>query len=81
MSSSQREVVSTTKASKPNPTLSQATIRNGFVFCGGVLGTDPETGALVEGTIGDRTVSRALAERHIEYVLIDGPRSPGRFDA
>ena len=50
-------VIKTAKAPPPNPWLNQAMVHNGHVFCSGALGVIPETGALVEGTIADRTVS------------------------
>jgi 2-iminobutanoate/2-iminopropanoate deaminase len=34
---------------------SHAVVSNGIVFCSGQVPTDPETGKLVEGSIGDRT--------------------------
>ncbi|CAI7653584.1 unnamed protein product [Penicillium glandicola] len=49
------EIVSTTKAPGPYPTLSQAVVYNGLVFCSGSLGMNPETKTLVEGSIKDRT--------------------------
>lgn len=44
-------------APAPPPFLSQAIRQGDFVFCSGQLGVDPKTGALVEGSVGDRTVS------------------------
>ena len=37
--------------------MSQAIICNGMVYCSGSLGLDPQTGAFVLGTTGDRAVS------------------------
>jgi 2-iminobutanoate/2-iminopropanoate deaminase len=34
---------------------SHAVVSNGIVFCSGQVPLDPETGSLVEGSIGDRT--------------------------
>lgn len=53
---SSHTIVSTDKAPSAYPTLSQATVHNGVVYCAGALGNDPTTKALVEGTIADRTV-------------------------
>lgn len=57
MPTSSRQAVFTPKAPGPYESLSQAVVHNGLVFCGGSLGTNPETKSLVEGTIADRTVS------------------------
>ncbi|XXH00785.1 hypothetical protein Hte_007136 [Hypoxylon texense] len=55
MAAPSHTIVTTSKAPGPYPALSQATVWNGMVFCSGSLGINPETGALVEGTIADRT--------------------------
>lgn len=44
-------------APSPGPLMSQAIICNGMVYCSGSLGLDPQTGAFVLGTTGDRAVS------------------------
>lgn len=40
-----------------NGLYSQALVVGNMVFLSGVTGVDPATGKLVEGTVGDRTVS------------------------
>ncbi|CCF37462.1 endoribonuclease L-PSP [Colletotrichum higginsianum] len=50
-----RVAVTSDKAPKPYTFLSQAIVSGGHIFCSGQVGTDPETGNLVEGTIQDRT--------------------------
>lgn len=52
-----RTAVSTPNAPAPLPFFSQAIVCNGMVYCSGSIGIDPETQALVEGGVGDRTVS------------------------
>ena len=52
-----RTVVETDKAPAPLPVFSQAIICNGMVYCSGSIGMSPETKALVEGGIADRTVT------------------------
>lgn len=52
-----RTPVSTDKAPPPLPFFSQAIICNGMVYCSGSIGMSPDTKALVEGGIADRTVS------------------------
>ncbi|KAI1375623.1 L-psp endoribonuclease family protein [Hypoxylon crocopeplum] len=61
MAAPSHTIVTTSKAPGPYPALSQATVWNGMVFCSGSLGIDPETKALVEGTIADRTVRVAYS--------------------
>ncbi|KAL2039332.1 hypothetical protein N7G274_008000 [Stereocaulon virgatum] len=51
-----RAVVKTDKAPPPLPVYSQAIVCNGMVYCSGQLGVDPETRALVDGGISDRTM-------------------------
>lgn len=53
---SSRSTVLTKGAPAPPPFLSQANIMGNFVFCSGQVGVNPETGALVQGSIQDRTV-------------------------
>lgn len=43
-------------APAPPPFLSQAIQMGDFLFCSGQVGSRPDTGALVEGSIQDRTV-------------------------
>jgi len=52
-----RTPVKTDKAPPPLPIYSQAIICNGMVYCSGSIGMSPETRAMVEGGIADRTVS------------------------
>ena len=52
-----RTAVKTDKAPPALPFYSQAIICNGMVYCSGSIGMSPETKALVEGGIADRTVS------------------------
>lgn len=52
-----RVAVTSDKAPKPYTFLSQAIVSGDHIFCSGQVGTEPETGALIEGTIQDRTVS------------------------
>ena len=52
-----RTAVSTPNAPAPLPFFSQAIVCNGMVYCSGSIGIDPESQALVEGGVGDRTVS------------------------
>lgn len=51
-----RQVVKTDKAPPPLPVYSQAIICNGMVYCSGQVAMHPETKAMVEGGIADRTV-------------------------
>ncbi|KAL8795833.1 MAG: hypothetical protein Q9195_001713 [Heterodermia aff. obscurata] len=50
-----RTVVKTDRAPPPLPFYSQAIICNGMVYCSGSIGMSPDTKALVEGGIADRT--------------------------
>ena len=52
-----RVAVKTDKAPPPLPVYSQAIICNGMVYCSGQVAMHPETKAMVEGGIADRTVS------------------------
>ncbi len=52
-----RVAVKTDKAPPPLPFFSQAIICNGMVYCSGSIGVSPTTKALVEGGVGERTVS------------------------
>lgn len=52
-----RVAVKTDKAPLPLPFYSQAIVCNGMVYCSGSLGMNPETRAMVDSGIGDRTVS------------------------
>ncbi|KAJ5116037.1 hypothetical protein N7456_000385 [Penicillium angulare] len=55
MATSERQAVVTKQAPGPYPTLSQAVVHNGLVFCSGSIGMNPATNTLVQGTIADRT--------------------------
>ncbi|MCJ1459319.1 hypothetical protein MMC28_009696 [Mycoblastus sanguinarius] len=50
-----RTVVKTDKAPPPLPVYSQAIVCNGMVYCSGQVAISPETKAMVEGGIADRT--------------------------
>lgn len=52
-----KKIILTENAPKPIPVLSQAVVHNGIVYCSGQIGADPKTNQLVEGPIGNRTVS------------------------
>ena len=52
-----RTVVRTSRAPPPLPFYSQAIVCGGMVYCSGSIGMSPETKAMVEGGIADRTVS------------------------
>ena len=52
-----RVAVKTNKAPPPLPVYSQAIVCNGMVYCSGQVAMHPETKAMVEGGIADRTVS------------------------
>ena len=52
-----KTAVKTDKAPPPLPFFSQAIICNGMIYCSGSIGMSPATKAIVEGGIGDRTVS------------------------
>ena len=52
-----RVAVKTDKAPPPLPFFSQAIVCNGMVYCSGSIGVSPTTKALVEGGVGERTVS------------------------
>lgn len=52
-----RVAVKTDKAPPPLPVYSQAIVCNGMVYCSGQVAMHPETKAMVEGGISDRTVS------------------------
>lgn len=51
-----KTVVHTDKAPPPLPVYSQAIICQGMVYCSGQIAIDPETKAIVEGGISDRTM-------------------------
>ena len=55
-----RQAVKTSKAPPPLPVYSQAIICNGMVYCSGQIAIHPETKAIVEGGIADRTVNETL---------------------
>lgn len=61
-----RQMVFTPKAAKPPPTYSQAVKAAGLVFVSGTAPADPETGALVEGTVQEQ-VAQCL--RNISAIL------------
>lgn len=53
----QKEAVKTDNAPPPMPFFSQAIKCQGMVYCSGSVGMDPVSKTLVEGGVGDRTVS------------------------
>ena len=59
-----RVAVKTDKAPPPLPVYSQAIICNGMVYCSGQVAIHPETKAMVEGGISDRTVSDEREKHH-----------------
>jgi 2-iminobutanoate/2-iminopropanoate deaminase len=61
-----RHQITSGSAPKAGGPYSQAIEANGFVFCAGQVGTDPETGKLVEGGIGPEA-RRVL--RNLQAVL------------
>jgi len=52
-----KEAVLTKNAPAPLPFYSQAIKCQGMVYCSGNIGMDPQTNKLIEGSVGDRTVS------------------------
>jgi 2-iminobutanoate/2-iminopropanoate deaminase len=50
-----KKVISTTSAPAAVGPYSQAIVANGFIFCAGQIPLDPQSGELVEGSIGDQT--------------------------
>ncbi|KAL6713819.1 hypothetical protein ACLMJK_008313 [Lecanora helva] len=56
-----RQVVKTDKAPPPLPVYSQAIICNGMVYCSGQIALNPQTMAMVEGGIADRTCFKNLS--------------------
>ena len=65
-----RQVVKTDKAPPPLPVYSQAIICNGMVYCSGQIALNPETLAIVEGGIADRTVRKYVTSTGIPISLI-----------
>jgi 2-iminobutanoate/2-iminopropanoate deaminase len=61
-----RRAVESAEAPKAIGPYSQAIIANGFVYTAGQIGTDPKTGALVEGGIVEQTTQ---ALKNIDAVL------------
>ena len=61
-----KRVIESADAPKAIGPYSQAIIANGFVYTAGQVGTDPKTGALVEGGIVEQTTQ---ALKNIEAVL------------
>lgn len=51
-----KTAVKSANAPAPPPFLSQAIVMGDYVFCSGQIGSNPETGALVQGSIQDRAV-------------------------
>ncbi|KAJ5659269.1 hypothetical protein N7507_005720 [Penicillium longicatenatum] len=51
----EKKPITASGAPAPPPFLSQAILMGDFLFCSGQVGCHPETGALVTGSIGDRT--------------------------
>jgi 2-iminobutanoate/2-iminopropanoate deaminase len=60
-----RKAVSTDAAPAAPPHYSQAIVANGFVFCSGTVGIDPETGSPADGI--EAQTSQAL--RNLEAIL------------
>lgn len=56
MKPTSKSVVYTNQAPKPPPFLAQGIVTGNIIFCSGQIGVDPETGALIEGTVKDRLV-------------------------
>lgn len=56
MKSASKLVVYTNRAPKPPPFLAQAIVTGSTIFCSGQIGADPDTGALINGTVKDRLV-------------------------
>jgi 2-iminobutanoate/2-iminopropanoate deaminase len=50
-----KTVISTSGAPAAVGAYSQAIAANGFVFCSGQIALDPDTGELVQGSVGDET--------------------------
>jgi 2-iminobutanoate/2-iminopropanoate deaminase len=50
-----RRTVTATGAPEAVGPYTHAVVSNGFVFCSGQVPLDPDSGTLVEGSIGDRT--------------------------
>lgn len=59
-----KESVLTDKAPAPMPFFSQAIKCNGMVYCSGSIGMEPKSMKLVEGSVGDRTVSFFFSISH-----------------
>lgn len=55
-----RVAVKTDKAPPPLPVYSQAIVCSGMVYCSGQVAMHPETKAMVEGGISDRTVNSEM---------------------
>ncbi|KAJ5591952.1 uncharacterized protein N7459_002321 [Penicillium hispanicum] len=53
--STPKSAVLSRNAPAPPPFLSQAILMGDFLFCSGQIGSRPDTGALVQGSIQDRT--------------------------
>lgn len=71
-----RQAVKTDKAPPPLPVYSQAIICNGMVYCSGQIAMNPESKAMVEGGIADRTVSHCstyilLALKYSQLIVVD----------
>jgi len=71
-----RQAVHTDKAPAPLPVYSQAMVCNGMVYCSGQVAINPETNAMVEGGITDRTVCH-----HLWACLRGGGRADDEVDA
>jgi 2-iminobutanoate/2-iminopropanoate deaminase len=70
--SDKKTVISTTAAPPPLPQFVQAVKYNGIIFASGSIGIDPATGAIVEGTVADRTIQ---ALKNLSAVLEAGGSS------
>ena len=64
-----RVAVKTDKAPPPLPVYSQAIVCNGMVYCSGQVAMHPETKAMVEGGISDRTVSFDIGSQYSSLII------------
>ena len=70
-----KKVIFTEKAPPPLKGIyNQAIVANGTVYCSGSIALDPNTGELVEGDIGARTVSIVLPDL-VNYLAKPSPAS------
>lgn len=62
-----KTAIKSTGAPAPPPFLSQAIQMGDFLFCSGQVGCRPDTGALIEGSIQDRTVRSIFVNFKLEW--------------